>query len=122
MVSYFKTQWWRLLIALLCWIPIITTCCTSTATSETLEGLSTLTVELVRCGGWLLASCFWCIMSLVDHNSDCIKKLNERIELLEHRAVTEIDKVSDTNYMIRRRLGPDKDVPYPEDGEDEDTN
>jgi hypothetical protein len=115
MVSYIKTQWWRLLCALLCWIPIIITACTSTATSETLEGLATLVRELITCGSWMLASCFWCIMSIVDHNSECIKKLNERIQLLESRAVTDIDKVSDNNYIVRRRLGADKDEPYPEE-------
>ena len=115
MVSYFKTQWWRLLCAALCWIPVIIIICTSTATSETVEGLAIITRDLVSCGSWMLASCFWCIMSLVDYNSDCIKKLNERIEILERRTVTEIDKVSDNNYMVRRRLGPDSEVPYPEE-------
>jgi hypothetical protein len=51
---------------------------------------------------------------MVDHNSDCIKKLNDRIEELEARAITDIDDASD-HYICRRRLGPDKDVPYPEE-------
>ena len=119
MVSYFKTQWWRLVLAALCFIPIIITCCTSTATTETVEGLTEVTSEVFSCFGWFLASCVWCIMSIVDHNSDCIKKLNERIELLEHRAITDIDKVSDNNYIVRRRLGADKDEPYPEEEEDD---
>lgn len=115
MVSYFKTQWWRLLIALLCWIPIIITCCTSTATTETLEGLTEVTSKVFSCFGWFLASCCWLLTSLTSNNSDCIRELNKRIELLEHRAVTDIDKVSDNNYIVRRRLGADKDEPYPEE-------
>lgn len=115
MISYIKTQWWRIGIAILCWIPIIVTCCTSTATTETLEGLATITGELCSCGGWFFASCMWLLTSITSHNSDCIQKLDQRIIALEHRAVTDIDKVSDNNYIVRRRLGADKDEPYPEE-------
>ena len=119
MVSYIKTQWWRILIALFCWIPIIVTCCTSTATTETVEGLATITGEVFSCFGWFLASICWLLTSLTSHNLDCIQKLNQRITALEYRAVTDIDKVSESNYIVRRRLGQDRDVPYPEENEDE---
>lgn len=115
MVSYIKTQWWRLILAALCFVPIIVICCTSTATSETLEGLTTLMSEVFRCGSWLLASCFWLIMSMVDHNEDCIRKLNskvhtleEKVQALENRAITDIDEVGPNHFVARRRLGPDK--------------
>ena len=115
MVNYFKTQWWRLVIAALCFIPIIITCCTSTATTETLEGLTEVIGEFFSCFGWFLASCCWLLTSLTSNNSDCIQKLDQRITALEYRAVTDIDKVSDNNYIVRRRLGADKDEPYPEE-------
>ena len=114
MVSYFKTQWWRIGIAILCWIPIIVTCCTSTATTETVEGLTEVTGEVFSCFGWFLASCCWLLTSLTSHNSDCIQKLNQRVKELETRAITDIDDTPD-HYICRRRLGPDKDVPYPEE-------
>ena len=109
MVSYFKTQWWRLLCAHLCLIYCIVIVCTSTSVADSVEGVYMVMKDVFRFVLWFLASCFWMITSFTSHNSDCIKKLNERIELLEHRAVTEIDKVSDNNYMIRRKLGPDKE-------------
>ena len=117
MVSYFKTQWWRLVMAAMCLVPCIVIVCTSTATSDSVEGLTELMSDLFIFYSWFFASCIWLVMSIVDHNSDCIKKLNERIELLEHRAITDIDKVSDNNYIVRRRLGADKDEPYPEEEE-----
>jgi hypothetical protein len=64
----------------------------------------------------------WAIMAFVDYHDKCREKMNEhissleeRIEALENHAITDIDKVSNNNYMVRRRLGPDKDVPYPEE-------
>lgn len=114
MVSYIKTQWWRLVMALLCLIPCIVVVCTSTAKADSIEGLTELLSDLFHFYSWFLASCSWLVMSMVDHNSDCIKKLNKRIEELEARAITDIDETPD-HYICRRRLGPDKDVPYPEE-------
>lgn len=115
MVSYFKTQWWRLLCALLCFIYCIVIVCTSTSEADSVEGVYMVMKDVFRFVLWFLASGSWMIVSFTSHNSDCIKKLNERIELLEYRAVADIDKVSNNNYMMRRRLGPDKDVPFPEE-------
>lgn len=114
MVSYFKTQWWRLVMAVMCLVPCIVIVCTSTATSDSVEGLTELMSDLFSFYSWFFASCIWLVMSIVDHNSDCIKKLNDRIEELEARAITDIDETPD-HYICRRRLGPDKDVPFPEE-------
>lgn len=115
MVSYWKTQWWRIVMALMCLVPCIVIVGTSTATADSVEGLTELMSELFSFYSWFFASCIWLVMSIIDHNSDCIKELNKRIEMLENRTVTDIDKVSDSNYTVRRRLGPDKDVPFPEE-------
>jgi hypothetical protein len=109
MVSYFKTQWIKLVVAVLCWIPIIVTCCTSTATTETLEGLTTIVGDLAVCGAWFLASVVSCIMSMVDYNSRCADMLNKRIALLEQRAITDIEETGKNEYICRRKLGPDKE-------------
>ena len=54
-------------------------------------------------------------MSFIEYNSDRIEQLEKRIYRLEQEAVTDIDKISDNNFMVRRRLGPDKDLPMPEE-------
>ena len=115
MVSYLKTQWFRLAMAVACFIPIILICCTSTATTETVEGLTIVVKDVLHCGCWFLASCFMLVVSMVDHNSDCIKKLHRRVEKLEsrvadleNRSITDIDEVGPNHFVARRRLGPDK--------------
>jgi hypothetical protein len=109
MVSYFKTQWWRLVIAVLCFVPIIITCCTSTATTETVEGLTEVTSEVFSCFGWFLASCCWLLTSLTSNNSDCIRELDNRVQYLEARAITDIEETGPNEYTVRRKLGPDKE-------------
>ena len=109
MVSYFKTQWWRLLCALACLIYCIVIVCTSTAVADSVEGVYMLLGDVINCGAWFLASCFWCIISFVAHNSACIEKLDKRVEALENRAITNIDQVKPNHFIVKRRLGPDKE-------------
>ncbi len=110
MVSYFKTQWWRLLCALGCLIYAGVIAYTSTAVADSVEGVYLLLGDVIRCGLWVLASCFWGIMSLISYNEDCIRELNKRVTQLENRAITEIDTLKPNHFMVKRRLGPDKDT------------
>ena len=109
MVSQFKTQWWRLLCALLCLIYCIVIVCTSTSVADSVEGVYMVMKDVFRFVLWFLASCFWMITSFTSHNSDCIQKLNERVLLLENRAVTDIEETGPNEYTVRRKLGPDKE-------------
>lgn len=64
MVSYFKTQWWRLLIALICLALTIMYC---------IQDNELLAVA------WTLSFIYWIIISNVDYN-------HQRIEWLEKKA------------------------------------
>jgi hypothetical protein len=46
---------------------------------------------------------------MVDYNSICVDKLNERIRMLEQRAITDIEETGPSEYTVRRKLGPDKE-------------
>lgn len=109
MVPYFKTQWWRLLCALVCLVYSGVVAFNSTAVADSVEGVYLLLGDVVQCATWFIASCCWCIMSFVSHNEDCIKALEKRVAQLENRAITDIDEISKNNFMVRRRLGPDKE-------------
>lgn len=85
MVSYIKTQWWRLVCAAGSLIYSVVIAFTSTATADTLEGMYELVGDLANFSTWILASILWCVMSFVDHNSECIKELNKRISALEEK-------------------------------------
>lgn len=117
MVSYIKTQWWRLLCGFACIIYACVIAFTSTAVADSVEGVYMLLGDVVKCGLWFLASCFWFIMSIVAHHEDCIRELNNKIrilelkvETLEYRAITDIEEVSRNHFEVRRRLGPDSDT------------
>ncbi len=115
MKSYIKTQWWRLLIALLCFGAACFYAFQPAGDSATLEGLNYDLGNIVSFVINLLGFVIWSFSSFIDWHTDCIRGLEKRIEDLENYTITDIDKVSENNYMVRRRLGPDKDVPYPDE-------
>jgi hypothetical protein len=100
MISYWKNWWFHFVVGIINFF----VCFHFIATDQDILGVA-----------WLVSGLYWIGSSVVMNNRDNIKKLHERITTLENRAVTDIDKVSENNYMVRRRLGPDKDVPYPEE-------
>ena len=110
-VSYIKTQWWRLLFAILCFV---IACCYlfSPAIDEsTLEGLKESLGTAFAALAWILYSVFWLLMSFVSYNEDCIQELNrknkeleQRILALEEHAITDIEEVSKNNFKCVRRF------------------
>ncbi len=108
MVSFWKTQWWRLLIALWCLGTSIVSAVTSTATADSVDGLYMLLGDAVNSFIWFGGFIMWCLTAMITYNGDRIDALQKRIEILETCAITEIEEVSKNNFIIRRRLGPDK--------------
>ena len=116
-VSYIKTQWFRLLVSLACFTYALVIIFTSenAVMTDSLENMYIGIKETVSCLSWIMNGLLWLVMSFIEYNSDRIEQLEKRIERLEQRSITDIDKISDNNFMVRRRLGPDKDIPMPEE-------
>ena len=116
-VSYIKTQWFRLLVSLASFTYALVIIFTSenAVMTDSLENMYIGIKDLTGCLSWTLTGVVWLVMSFIEYNSDRIEQLEKRIDILEQRAVTDIDKISDNNFMVRRRLGPDKDVPMPKE-------
>jgi hypothetical protein len=108
MVSYFKTQWLKIFLAVVNWVVSFVIAFSSPASPDTIEGLYTLLVYVTAGGLWFLAGCVWMLQSYISHNSDCIQKLNDRVTKLENQAITDIEEVEPKHYVCFRKLGPDK--------------
>lgn len=99
-VSYIKTQWWRLLIALYC---LVMACvyafqpAPEVLTVETLDDMmSNMLTASLQFSGFLI----WSFISFIDHNQN-------RIELLEKKAekydalCEEVSALSEANRLDR---------------------
>ena len=92
MVSYFKTQWFNLVVALIC----LVMCCVYTFSpapdTTTVEGLDKVISNMVTAGLYFLGFIIWMIMSFINH-------LQDRIELLEKK-----QERDDTMYKLVQEL------------------
>lgn len=79
MVSYFKTQWWRLLIALFCLVMAFVYMCKPCPDTMTIEGLDAVLSNIVTAGLFFAGFNGLFFQSVIEYNSD-------RIELLEKKA------------------------------------
>ena len=79
MTSYFKTQWWRLLIAFFCLVMAFVYMFKPGPDTSTIEGLNTLITYMFTAGTHLAGFVIWSTLSFIDHSQ-------RRIELLEKKA------------------------------------
>ena len=80
MVSYIKTQWWRLLCAVLCFGAAIYFALQPAPDTSTLEGVNEVTGYMLSSVCWLLSAGFWYFTSLINYNDDRIKLLEKEKE------------------------------------------
>lgn len=115
MTNYIKTQWWRVLIYFFCLLYAIHFAAQPAPDESTLEGVKLTTQYMINCVSWMISALFWAYMSISNWHEDSIRELDKRVKNLENGAITDIDKTGPNAYTVRRRLGPDKDVPFPDE-------
>ena len=115
MTSYFKTQWFRFTLGCLFLILAIVYLLQPAGDPNTLEGLQQDLKNEINTVSWLVSSLLWFALSYIDWHTTNLIQLDKRIKALEDKAITDIDEIGPNNYMVRRRLGPDKDVPFPDE-------
>ena len=120
-VSYIKTQWFKLLVALLCLGVAVFYLFSPAADTSTIEGLEQDVKTSFNFFMYLSGFILWSVLSFIDYadkRADKLKAyisdLEARVEELEEHCITDLDPTTPGNYIARRRRGPDKDVPYPE--------
>ena len=109
MPSYFKSQWPCLFGSLIFLGISIYWFCQPVPDSSTIEGLKETLNIFIDAFGYLFCSLLWLFISAVGYNRECIEVLDKRVSQLENLAITDIDEISKNNFMVRRRLGPDKE-------------
>lgn len=79
MVSYFKTQWWRLLIALYCLVMCCVYAFQPSPEALTVDALDEVISNMLTASLHFNGFIIWSFISFINYNQD-------RIELLEKRA------------------------------------
>ena len=79
MVSYIKTQWFRLVLALISLAAALFYMFQPAADSSTIEGLNEIMSDIINAGVYFVGFIIWSFLSVIEYN-------NDRIELLEKKA------------------------------------
>ena len=96
--SFWKKYWFGMLVGISCTIMAIVFMFVEDADFAVL--------------GFSVVSAIWFGGAYIGYNRDCIKALAKRVADLEANAITDIEEESPNYYMVKRRLGTDKEEKY----------
>ena len=82
-VSYFKTQWWRLLIALYCFVMACIYAFKPAPEVLTVEALNEVLSNMLTASTHFAGFVIWSFISFINHNQDRIELLEERLKKME---------------------------------------
>jgi hypothetical protein len=112
MVSYFKTQWFRLLVAFVCLGISIYYAFQPAAETLTVETLDAMMSDMLTAIGYFFSFLIWITISCIDFNSDRIELLEKKAEkydaLVEKvDALTKLQETSDklTDQRLKKLEG-----------------
>lgn len=106
--GFWKTQWFRLLIALAFFV-LALVMLARPVDMETPEGSKQVVVDMFSALCNIITGMFWVCSAVTEHNSECIRALEKRVIQLEDRCITDIDEVEPNHFVAKRRCGPDKE-------------
>ena len=92
--SFWKKCWFEIIISIIFFVAAIVLVCFG----QILSGVI-----------YLVSGLSWYFCALTSYHTEQIKALAYRVAELEAEAITDIDEESPGYYMVKRRLGPDKE-------------
>lgn len=84
-VSYIKTHWFNLLVALFCFAMTCVYAFKPAPDTTTIEGIDTLITNTVNAVTYFFGFMLWSFGSIIDHLADRLKLLEDKIESLEEK-------------------------------------
>ena len=80
MISYIKTQWWRLLIALYCLVMACVYAFKPAPEVLTVESLDEVMSNMLSAGLHFTGFVIWSVMSFIEYLTDCVRLLEKKQE------------------------------------------
>lgn len=116
MVSYFKTQWWRLLVALFCLVMCCIYAFKPAPEVLTVEALDEVMSNMLTANLHFLGFIIWSFISFIEFNSDRIELLEKKQErddamyglVQELVTANKIDRETMKKYEERLKYEPKK--------------
>ena len=108
-ISFWKTQWLNILVGAImlvaAFVSLFQVVTTDPVAAETKETLG----HIITAALFFTCSIVWLLNAVISYNALRVEQLQKRIEILETCAVTDIIEESPRHYVVKRRLGQDKE-------------
>ena len=108
-ISFWKTQWLNILVGAITLVAAFV----NLFQVVTVDPASAATNEIVRhaiiAALFFTCSIVWLLNAVISYNALRVEQLEKRIDILENRAITDIEEESPKYYVVKRKLGPDKE-------------
>lgn len=99
-VSYIKTQWWRLLIALYCFVMACIYAFKPAPEVLTVEALDEVMTNAITASLQFAGSIIWSVISFIDYNQKCIELLEKKAEKYD-ALCNNVSALSEANRIDR---------------------
>lgn len=93
-MKFLKSQWFSLCLALIALVLVII---------NMVQGEDLMVVA------WTITFVYWVVSASTMYNDERIKVLEREVEEIKNRAITDIEEKSTNHFIVRRKLGPDKE-------------
>ena len=108
-ISFWKTQWLDIVIAAImlvaAFVNLFQVALADPAASATNEMVS----HAVMAAIFFTCMTIWLLIAVINYNALKVEQLEKRIDILENCAITDIEEESPKYYVVKRKLGPDKE-------------
>ena len=109
MISFWKTQWWNLVVAAIMLVAAFVNLFQVVFTDPTASATNGIVYHVIMVVIFFTCMTIWLLTAVINYNALKVEQLEKRIDILENRAITDIEEESPKYYVVKRKLGPDKE-------------
>lgn len=108
-ISFWKTQWWNIVVAAIMLVAAFVNLYQIAFTVPTAIATNEIVNHAIMATIFFTCMTIWLLTAVINYNALKAEQLERRIDILENRAITDIEEESPKYYVVKRKLGPDKE-------------
>ena len=108
-ISFWKTQWGNIVVATITAVAAFVNLFQITFTDPAANATNEMVRHAIMVAILFICTIVWLINAVINYNALKVEQLAKRIDILETRAITDIEEESPKYYVVKRKLGPDKE-------------
>ena len=108
-ISFWKTQWLDIIVAAVMLVAAFVNLFQVALADPVASATNEMVSHAILAAIFFTCMTIWLLSALINYNALKVEQLEKRIEALETRAITDIEEESPKYYVVKRKLGPDKE-------------